>query len=326
MPIITVSHLTKQFQVYKRKSGAAEALISLFHRQKINILAVNDVSFTVKEGELVGFIGPNGAGKTTTMKCLAGLLYPSEGTVSVMGFRPSDRKTDYLKKISLIMGQRNQLWWDLPAKETFILNKEIYGISDEKYNAMLKQLMTLLDAKDLPDIPVRQLSLGQRMKMELIASLLHKPKMLFLDEPTIGLDVVMQKRMRDFIKSINKEFHTTILLTSHYMSDVKELCKRVIVINRGTILFDGSLDVLIKKYVNHKLITVETTSKINEKELKKLGTVISKNPHQITLSVPRSKSNSTALYLLKAYPVNDLTIKDPEIEDVIRIVFTQQMI
>jgi ABC-2 type transport system ATP-binding protein len=235
----------------------------------MDVKAVDGVSFDIGEGELVGFIGPNGAGKTTSLKVLSGLLYPTSGHVSVLGFTPWDRKPSFQKQFSLVMGQKNQLWWDLPAIESFNLNKEIYEISDEKYKRTLSELVELLEVEDQLKVQVRKLSLGQRMKMELIAALLHSPKILFLDEPTIGLDVVMQKKMRDFIKDYNLRYKSTILLTSHYMDDVKELCDRVVIIDKGKLLFDGALDEIIKKFANHKLITVVFSSDVDKSALEK---------------------------------------------------------
>ncbi len=248
MPIIEVKNLTKTFKIYKKEPGLSGSLKSLFSRKYENKTAVNDVSFSIEEGELIGFIGPNGAGKTTTLKMLSGLLYPSGGSVSVLGYKPFDRKNEFLKQISLVMGQKNQLWWDLPPMDTFLLNKEIYEISDKDFKSRVEELSELLDVKDILNVQVRKLSLGQRMKCELMAALLHHPKILFLDEPTIGLDVVVQQKLRDFIKEYNIKYKATILLTSHYMRDVKHLCKRVVVINYGQIIYDGNLDQLTKQY------------------------------------------------------------------------------
>src|SRR4030067_2181425 len=248
MPIINVDHLIKYYQVHEKEPGLKGSFQSLFHRQYKQVKAVDDISFIIDQGELVGFIGPNGAGKTTTLKCLSGLLYPTGGAVEVLGFNPWRRQPEFQKQFALVMGQKNQLWWDLPALETFNLNKEIYEIPDKQYRQTLNQLVELLDVKDILKIQVRKLSLGQRMKCELIAALLHNPKVLFLDEPTIGLDVVMQKVMRDFVKQYNRQFKSTIILTSHYMGDVKELCERVIIIDKGKILFDGTLQNVIDSF------------------------------------------------------------------------------
>lgn len=248
MPIIEVKNLSKTFKIYKKEPGIGGALKALFSRKYEQKTAVSDVSFSIEEGELIGFIGPNGAGKTTTLKMLSGLLYPSGGSISVLGYKPFDRKKDFLKQISLVMGQKNQLWWDLPPMDTFLLNKEIYEISDADFKTRVEELSTLLDVKEIMHVQVRKLSLGQRMKCELMAALLHRPKILFLDEPTIGLDVVIQEKLRDFIKEYNLKYKVTILLTSHYMRDVKHLCKRVVVINYGDIIYDGDLNQLMKRY------------------------------------------------------------------------------
>lgn len=257
MSIIEVKNLSKSFNIYKKAPGLSGAIKSLFSRKYEKKSAVSDVSFSIEEGELIGFIGPNGAGKTTTLKMLSGLLYPSGGNVSVLGFNPFDRKKNFLKQISLVMGQKNQLWWDLPAMDTFLLNKEIYEISDADFKKRVEELTELLDVKDIVHVQVRKLSLGQRMKCELIAALIHQPKILFLDEPTIGLDVVVQEKLRNFIKEYNTKYKSTILLTSHYMRDVKHLCSRVIVINYGKIIYDGNLDTLMKEYAKKGDVDVD---------------------------------------------------------------------
>src|SRR3989344_6277517 len=268
MPVIQVQNLKKYYKVHQKEPGLSGSLKSLFSRKYYDAKAVDGVSFEIGEGELVGFIGPNGAGKTTTLKVLSGLLYPTGGEVAVLGYTPWDRKPEFQKQFSLVMGQKNQLWWDLPPMETFILNKEIYEVPDLQYRKTLDTLVELLDVKDILKIQVRKLSLGQRMKCELIAALLHNPKVLFLDEPTIGLDVVMQKAMRDFIKEYNRKFKSTIILTSHYMDDVKELCERVIIIDHGHILYDGALSKVIDTYARSKIITAVFSEEPN---LIKLG-------------------------------------------------------
>src|SRR3989344_2276097 len=246
MKTIEVKNLKKFYQIYKKDAGFWGSVKSFAVRHYEEVKAVDGITFEIEEGELVGFIGPNGAGKTTTLKCLSGLLYPTDGTVQVLGYAPYERKTEFLKQISLIMGQRNQLWWDLPPIETFILNKEIFEVPDNQFKKTLDELIKLLAVEDILKIPVKRLSLGQRMKCELISSLLHSPRVLFLDEPTLGLDVVMQKALREFISEYNKRYHATILLTSHYMRDVEAMCERVIIINHGKILFDGKLNALVK--------------------------------------------------------------------------------
>ena len=322
MPVIEVKNLKKYYKVHQKEPGLMGSIRSLFHRKYYDVKAVDGVSFEIAEGELVGFIGPNGAGKTTTLKVLSGLLYPTSGFVSSLGYTPWDRKPAYQKQFSLVMGQKNQLWWDLPAIESFILNKEIYEVPAEKYQKTLDELVDLLEVRDILKIQVRKLSLGQRMKMELIAALIHSPKILFLDEPTIGLDVVMQKKMRDFIKEYNRRFKATIILTSHYMDDVKELCERVIIIDHGKLLFDGKLEEIIKKFANHKLLTAVFTKKVDRAELAKIGELKEFDPPKAVISVPRAAASTAAAALLKNFPVADLNIEEPQIEDIIREVFT----
>lgn len=239
--MIDVSHLSKTFRVAQKEPGIKGALKGLFHREYRNVLAVRDISFQIQEGELVGFLGPNGAGKTTTLKMLSGLLHPSSGEAKVLGHIPWKRARAYQQRLTMVMGQRTQLWWDLPAEDSFLLNKEIFEISDDVYKETVEELSHLLDIKDLLQVPVKKLSLGQRMKAELACSLLHRPKILLLDEPTIGLDVVMQQKVRQFVLEYNKRYRATILLTSHNMEDIAELCQRVILINHGRLLFDGPL-------------------------------------------------------------------------------------
>src|SRR4030066_556923 len=319
---IVVDHLLKNFEVTEKKPGLVNSFTSIFSPQKKTIRALRNISFTVESGELVGFIGPNGAGKTTTLKVLSGLLYPTSGHVSVLGYIPWDRKPAFQKQFSLVMGQKNQLWWDLPAMESFILNKEIYEVPQAQYNKTLDELVDLLEVKDYLKVQVRKLSLGQRMKMELIAALITSPKILFLDEPTIGLDVVMQKKMRDFIKEYNRRFNSTIILTSHYMDDVKELCERVIIIDKGKLLFDGALSEIIKKFANHKLLTVVFSEPVDEKKLADIGVVKKFDYPQCVISVRRNATSLAAAELLQHFPVADLNIEEPQIEDIIREVFT----
>jgi ABC-2 type transport system ATP-binding protein len=320
--IISVQHLTKYYQVHKKEPGLWGSVKSLVAREYEDVKAVDGISFSINEGELVGFIGPNGAGKTTTLKVLSGLLYPTDGEVSVLGFTPYDRKPEMQKQFSLVMGQKNQLWWDLPAQETFILNKEIYEVPDELYQKVLSELVAMLEIQDILKVQVRKLSLGQRMKCELVAALLHSPKVLFLDEPTIGLDVVMQKKMRDFIKDYNQRFNSTIILTSHYMGDVKELCRRVIIIDKGRIVFDGELADIIEKYADHKLLSVTFQRGVRREELTKVGNVVEFSYPKAVIRVPRRESSRRAAQLLTNFPVADLNIEESPIEDVIREVFT----
>jgi len=320
--VVEVKRLKKFFQVHKKEPGLVGSIKSLVARQYEEVRAVDDVSFTIEEGELVGFIGPNGAGKTTTLKCLSGLLYPTAGFISVLGFLPHQRKSEFLRQISLVMGQKNQLWWDLPPLETFQLNKEIYEIPEEKYKETLNELITLLEVEDILKIQVRKLSLGQRMKCELIAALLHSPKVLFLDEPTIGLDVVMQKKMRDFIKEYNRRYKATILLTSHYMGDVKELCRRVLIIDKGKLVFDGQLSEITQKYADHKLISLILAKEVDQKILNDLAKVKEFSYPKLVYQVKKDEVSKIAAKVLDQLPVADLNIEEPPIEDIIRELFT----
>ena len=319
--VISVNHLTKYYQVHKKEPGFTGSMKALLHRTYYDAKAVDDISFSINEGELIGFIGPNGAGKTTTLKCLTGLLYPTGGEVKVLGYTPFERKHAYLKQISLVMGQKNQLWWDLPAIDSFLLNKEIYEIPDAEYKKTVTELSELLDVTDILQVQVRKLSLGQRMKCELIAALIHKPKILFLDEPTIGLDVIMQQKLREFVKAYNKNYNATIILTSHYMKDVEELCKRIIIIDHGKILFDGQLAHIVKKYAKNKLLSLVFSQPIELEKLKQLGEVVTFEPKKASIAVPRDKSNHVASKLLEHFPVEDLNIEESNIEEIIRDVF-----
>lgn len=320
--VISVSNLSKYYQVHQKEAGFLGSIKALVKRNYYDAKAVDGISFSIEEGELIGFIGPNGAGKTTTLKCLSGLLYPTSGTVDVLGFTPFERKHKFLKQISLVMGQKNQLWWDLPASDSFLLNKEIYEISDADFKKTLDELTDLLEVREVLDVQVRKLSLGQRMKCELIAALIHKPRVLFLDEPTIGLDVVMQQKLRDFVKEYNKQYNATILLTSHYMKDVEQLCKRVIVIDHGRVLYDGSLANIVKKYAKHKLISVVFSELVEKEKLEQLGSVEEFQGRKVVISVPRLASSSVAAKLLEHFPVDDLNIEEPNIEDIIADVFS----
>lgn len=319
--IITVKNLSKSFKVYKKEPGLLGSIKGLFKRKYSDIEAVDSISFNISSGEFVGFIGPNGAGKTTTLKMLSGLLYPSSGSIKVLGFKPTDRKREFLKSISLVMGQKNQLWWDLPAMDSFLLNKEIYEISDEEFKNKSEGLIKLLDLEKVINIPVRKLSLGERMKCELISALLHSPKVLFLDEPTIGLDVVTQKKLRAFLKEFNGSSNTAVILTSHNMDDVKELCKRIIVIDDGKIVYDGSLKSLMNKYVNTKKITITFSKRVVRKNLEKLGVVVMYGGDTAVLSVDRGEVLVVSAKLLKSFSVTDLDIKEIGLEEVVEIMF-----
>src|SRR5438094_3350732 len=291
MPVIEVQGLTKSFRTYKKKPGLAGAITGLFHREYEMTVAVKDVSFTIEEGELVGFLGPNGAGKTTTLKMLSGLLYPTSGAARVLGYVPWERKDGYRRQFALLLGQKNQLWWDLPARESLELNAKIYGIAKAGFERTVAEMTELLAVKDKLDVMVRELSLGERMKMELIASLLHQPKILFLDEPTIGLDVVSQKTVREFLREHNTRQKTTILLTSHYMTDIQELCRRVIIIDRGTIFFDGLLSEVLDRFADFKIVTIQydAATRAPAGQMSKYGDVVEQTPSHIKFKVKRDR-------------------------------------
>ena len=324
MSIIEVSQLRKFYSVHKKESGLRGSLKSIFKRQYEEVRAVDDISFEIKEGELVGFIGPNGAGKTTTLKCLSGLLYPTSGFVSVLDYQPWERKPEFQKQFALVMGQKNQLWWDLPPMETFLLNKEIYEIPHEQFKKTLDEMVELLEVEDILKIQTRKLSLGQRMKCELIAALIHTPSVLFLDEPTIGLDVVMQKKIRDFIKEYNRRYKATVILTSHYMGDVKELCERVMIIDRGKLVFDGALEKIVKKYANYKVISVILGEKVGLEKLKELCKVKEFAYPKVNFIVGKEEASKMTAKILEELSVIDLNIEEPPIEEIIRDLFTKK--
>jgi ABC-2 type transport system ATP-binding protein len=325
MPAIQVTGLTKTFRTYKKQPGFGGAVRGLFHRQYEPTFAVKDVNFQVEPGELVGFLGPNGAGKTTTLKMLAGLLYPTGGSARVLDYIPWEREDGYRRQFALLLGQKNQLWWDLPARESLDLNAKIYGIPAETLERTISEMTELLAVKDKLNVSVRELSLGERMKMELIASLLHQPKVLFLDEPTIGLDVVSQKTVREFLREYNAKHKTTILLTSHYMTDIQELCKRVIIIDHGTIFFDGQLSEVLDRFADFKLITIqcEGASSCSADHLGKYGEIVEQKPGTIQLKVKRDRVIAVCKALLDELPVSDIDIQEVPIEEVIRRIFAR---
>jgi len=320
-PAIHIRDLSKTYVVSQQEAGAKAALRDLVRRRMQKVRAVDGISFDLAPGEIVGFLGPNGAGKTTTLKMLSGLLHPTAGEVTVLGRVPWKREKSFLRQITLVMGQRNQLVWDIPAIHTFELNRVIYRIPPEDYRRMLGELTELLDLGPLLGKPVRNLSLGERMKCEIAAALLHHPSVVFLDEPTIGLDVTMQRRIRAFITEYNRRFGATILLTSHYMADVEALCKRVVVIHHGRLVFDGDLSVLVQRFTEHKTIVVQLAD--CDADLKAYGEVVSCSDGQTTLRVPKSEAAHITERLLADLPVIDLLIEDPPIEEVIERVFAQ---
>ena len=322
-PAINVRNLRKTYVVPEREAGLFAALRSLLHRRSQEVHAVNDITFDVAPGEVVGFLGPNGAGKTTALKMLSGLLYPTSGDVAVLGHHPWRREKAFLRQITLVMGNRNQLAWDIPPLDSFELNRAIYRIPVRDYRETLDELVDLLALEPLLHKPVRNLSLGERMKCEVAAALLHRPRVLFLDEPTIGLDVTMQRRIRAFIGEYNRRHGATVLLTSHYMADVEALCRRVIVIHHGKLLFDGDLAGLIGRFAAHKTIRVELADGVTD--LAAYGEVMEAADGQVTLRVPKVETARVTGRLLAELPVIDLTVEEPPIEEVIEQVFAQEV-
>lgn len=321
-PAIRIRDLSKTYAVSEREVGVTAALRSLLRRRMKEIHAVDGITFDLEPGEIVGFLGPNGAGKTTTLKMLSGLLYPTAGEASVLGFLPWKRDKAFLRRITLVMGQRNQLIWDIPPLDTFELNRAIYGIPSEDYRRMLDELTGLLELEPLLRKPVRNLSLGERMKCEIASALLHRPQVVFLDEPTIGLDVTMQRRIRTFIAEYNRRYGATVLLTSHYMADVEALCRRVVVIHHGRLLFDGDLSDLVRQFTAHKTVVVQVGD--CQPDLRSYGEVVSCSDGLITLRVPKAETARVTERLLADLPVIDLLVEDPPIEEVIERIFAQE--
>jgi ABC-2 type transport system ATP-binding protein len=321
-PAVRVAELSKTFLVPERDPGLRAAARSLVRRRHREVRAVDGVSFEIGRGEVVGFLGPNGAGKTTTLKMLSGLLYPTSGEARVLGHVPSKRERELLRRITLVMGNRNQLQWDLPALDSFELNRAIYRIPRGDFQKLRDELIGLLDVGDLVRKPVRQLSLGERMKVEIVGSLLHRPQVLFLDEPTIGLDVTMQRRIREFVAEYNRRYEATVLLTSHYMADVVALCRRVVVIHHGRILFDGPLARLGEEFEAFKTLTVELEDAAVD--LSGYGDVLEREGGRVKLRVPKAETARVTARLLAEREVADLTVEDPPIEDVIELVFAQE--
>lgn len=324
MPAIEVHGLTKAFRTYKKIPGFLGAIRGLWSRAYTATLAANDVCFSIHEGELVGFLGPNGAGKTTVLKMLSGLLYPTRGTATVLGYIPWERENAYRRQFALVMGQKNQLWWDLPAHESFELNREIYGIERKTFQKKLDELVDLLEMREKLNVMVRELSLGERMKMELIAALLHSPRVLFLDEPTIGLDVISQQKVRQFIREYNERHRVTILLTSHYMADIEALCDRVIIIHQGNIFFDGRLSEIVNRFADSKLIHFQCSDEPSTSAMERFGSVLENISGHVRLKVQRANVLKVCKQLLEEVPITDLNIEEIPIDDVIREIFSQQ--
>lgn len=321
--IIQVNDLTKVYRTYRKQSGFWGSIKGLIHRKYDLTEAVRRISFNIEEGELVGFMGPNGAGKTTTLKMLSGLLYPSSGTATVLGHVPWERNDEYRRRFALLLGQKNQLWWDLPARESLALNAKIYGIPEQQWTHTVSEMSEMLDVSDKLDVMVRELSLGERMKMELIASLLHQPQVLFLDEPTIGLDVISQKTVRDFLKHLNETKRTTIILTSHYMADIQELCKRVMIVDHGKLFYDGDLQGILNQFMDEKRINIliENPPETLPETCQKIGHIESYSDGKLCIRVKRKEVIQASKALLDTLPVADLNIEEVPIEEVIRQIY-----
>jgi ABC-2 type transport system ATP-binding protein len=320
VPAIEASGLTKIYRTYRKESGLWGSVKGLVRRKHDETRAADNVSFTIEEGELVGFLGPNGAGKTTVLKMLSGLLNPTSGQARVLGFVPWERRDELKRQFSLLMGQKNALWWDLPAQESLELNRAIYGIDRERFKKVVGGLSELLEVGDKMNVMVRELSLGERMKMELISALIHEPRVLFLDEPTIGLDVVSQQRVREFLRQYNSEHRIVTMLTSHYMQDIEELCDRVIVIDHGKIFFDGPLNDIIDRFSGHKIISLTFDEK-QHCDFSIFGEVVEQTPVSVQLKVPRANVTEVCRRLLTACTISDINVQELPVEDVIRQLF-----
>jgi ABC-2 type transport system ATP-binding protein len=323
MPIIEIEGLSKSYRVYQKAEGLWGALRGLFHREFRQVQAVRGIHLTVEKGEFVAFLGPNGAGKTTTLKLLSGVISPTAGSARVMGYVPWRRDNAYRRRFALVMGQKNQLWWDLPALESFRLHQHIYRIEPERFERTLDELSDLLDVRTLLRQPVRELSLGERMKMELIAALLHSPEVLFLDEPTIGLDVVAQHNIQQFLRRYQERLGTTILLTSHYMKDVAALCRRVVIIAQGQIVYDGSLSGIIDQFSGHKVVTLHFAENQVPPDLARYGEVLDVQAPKVSLRIPRPLVAEVLAAILAKHTPQDVSVEDPPLEEVIASVFSR---
>jgi ABC-2 type transport system ATP-binding protein len=321
MPIIETRNLSKTYLRHRKAEGLWGSVRSLLRRQYEKTEAVESINFKVEEGELVGFLGPNGAGKTTTLKILCGLLNPTGGDAKVLGYTPWERRNEFRRQFALVMGNKSQLWFDIPAIESLKLNKEIYGVEEKAFRERLAELSELLGIQGLLEVPVRNLSLGERMKMELCACLIHRPKILFLDEPTIGLDVISQKKIRDFLKDYNQRFKTTVMLTSHYMADIQEVCDRVMVINQGRLMFDGPLEDIPAAQGRRKRLKVMFRQAVERSAVEPLGKILEWEPPSLVLEAPEAESAQAARHLLTDFPVADIAIEEVPIEETIRELF-----
>jgi viologen exporter family transport system ATP-binding protein len=328
MAIVEVEGLAKVYRVYQKREGFRAAVRGLFKREYRDVRAVDSISFRIEEGEMVGFLGPNGAGKTTTLKILSGLIYPTGGFAKVMGFVPWERADAFRRQFALVMGQRNQLWWDLPAQESFRLHREMYSIPADRFERVLGEMTELLGVAKLVSQPVRELSLGERMKMELIAAMLHSPRVILLDEPTIGLDVVAQANIQQCLRELNERMRTTVLLTSHYMKDVEALCRRIVVINQGKIIYDGLLSGIIERFGGHKIVRLQMApgaAMPRSEELDGMAQLVETKPPIASLRVDRQRVPQVLGTLLDRFALADVSVEDPPLEEVIGEVFKQEM-
>ena len=325
MAVIRVEHLKKEFEYDKKGTGLQGSLHNLFHREMLKKEAVKDISFSVERGEMIGLLGPNGAGKTTTLKMLSGILFPTAGEVEIDGYIPWERKNAFKRRFSIVMGQKNQLWWDLPASDSFYLNKCIFDVPDGEYRRTVEELSELLDVKDLMNVQVRRLSLGERMKMEILAALIHRPDILFLDEPTIGLDILSQQKIRDFLKTYNEQTKTTVILTSHYMRDIEELCRRAVIINQGQLVYDGTLADINHRMGDRKLLSLKSIEPVPREHLSLFGRVREYHGREAILEVPKGKIKETASAILSLLPVEDFTVTEIPLEESIALFFQKEV-
>ncbi|HJT36243.1 MAG TPA: ABC transporter ATP-binding protein [Pirellulales bacterium] len=323
MPIIEIAGLAKSYRIYQKQEGVLASIRGLFRRQYRVVEAVRGIELEVEQGEFVAFLGPNGAGKTTTLKLLSGVITPSGGTATVMGHVPWKRENAYRRRFALVMGQKNQLWWDLPAQESFRLHQQIYRIEPERFDRTRDELVDLLQVGGLLKQPVRELSLGERMKMELIAALLHSPEVLFLDEPTIGLDVIAQHNIQTFLRHYQQLRRITILLTSHYMKDVAALCKRVVIIAQGRIMYDGSLAGIVDRFSSHKVISLQFPANAEPPSaLDRYGELVENHFPRVKLRLNRRAVPEALADLLARFTIEDVSVEDPPLEEVIAEMFS----
>ena len=324
--MITVEHLKKEFTYYKKMTGIRGSLHNVFHRETLKKEAVRDISFSVDKGEMIGFLGPNGAGKTTTLKMLSDILYPTGGKVEIDGYIPWERKNEFKRRISIVMGQKNQLWWDLPASDSFYLNKCIFGVDDGTYRDIVTELSEMLEVQDLLNVQVRRLSLGERMKMEILAALIHRPDILFLDEPTIGLDILSQKKIREFLKIYNEQWKTTVIITSHYMADIEALCDRTVIINQGQLVYDGRLSDINQFLGRRKLLSVKSDGTVEAQVWEAFGLVREAGAEGVVLEVPQEKVREVLASILSSMQVEDFTVTEIPIEESIARFYQKEVV